>query len=86
MAIDDANRLAATAGLPGLRRKDAIAYPLGCFERLGARVERLMTDNGAASRSKLLAQATGLRPTPTHIEPHKTESRPSAPKADIDNL
>lgn len=59
VAVDDASRVAyvevlrderATSSVPFLRR--AVAY----FARLGVRVERVMTDNGSAYRSRLHAQ------------------------------
>jgi transposase InsO family protein len=58
VAIDDASRLAYTEVLPSLGREDATAFlarALGWFARLGIRVERVMTDNGSAYRSKLFA-------------------------------
>ena len=60
VAIDDASRLAYTEVLPSLGREDATAFlcrALDWFARLGVRVERVMTDNGSAYRSKLFAQA-----------------------------
>jgi transposase InsO family protein len=60
VAIDDASRLAYTEVLPSLGRKDATAFlarALDWFARLGVQVERVMTDNGSAYRSKLFAQA-----------------------------
>jgi len=60
VAIDDASRLAYTEVLPGLGREDATAFlnrALDWFCRLGVRVERVMTDNGSAYRSKLFAEA-----------------------------
>ncbi len=59
VAVDDASRLAYTEVLPGLGREDATAFlnrALDWFRRLGVRVERVMTDNGSAYRSKLFAQ------------------------------
>ena len=59
VAIDDASRVAyvevlrderATSSVPFLRR--AVAY----FARLGVRVQRVMTDNGSAYRSRRHAQ------------------------------
>ena len=59
VAIDDASRVAyvevlrderATSSVPFLRR--AVAY----FARLGVRIERVMTDNGSAYRSRRHAQ------------------------------
>ena len=60
VAIDDASRLAYSEVLPSLGRQDATAFlerAVGWFGRLGVRVERVMTDNGSAYRSKLFAQA-----------------------------
>jgi transposase InsO family protein len=60
VAIDDASRLAYTEVLPSLGREDATAFlnrALGWFGRLGISVERVMTDNGSAYRSKLFAAA-----------------------------
>jgi len=60
VAIDDASRLAYTEVLPSLGREDATAFltrALDWFARLGVQVERVMTDNGSAYRSKLFANA-----------------------------
>ena len=60
VAIDDASRLAYTEVLPGLGREDATVFltrALDWFSRLGVHVERVMTDNGSAYRSKLFAEA-----------------------------
>ena len=60
VAIDDCSRLAYTEVLPSLGREDATAFltrALDWFARLGVHVERVMTDNGSAYRSKLFAQA-----------------------------
>lgn len=60
VAIDDASRLAYTEVLPSLGREDATAFlnrALDWFARLGVRIERVMTDNGSAYRSKLFASA-----------------------------
>ena len=60
VAIDDASRLAYTEVLPGLGREDATGFlvrALAWFNRLGIGVERVMTDNGSAYRSKLFATA-----------------------------
>jgi transposase InsO family protein len=60
VAIDDASRLAYTEVLPSLGREDATAFltrALDWFARLGVKVERVMTDNGSAYRSKLFAHA-----------------------------
>jgi len=60
VAIDDASRLAYTEVLPSLGQEDATAFlnrALGWFEQLGVKVQRVMTDNGSAYRSKLFAKA-----------------------------
>src|SRR5690606_32890618 len=60
VAIDDCSRLAYTEVLPGLGREHATGFlerALRWFARLGISVERVMTDNGSAYRSKLFAQA-----------------------------
>jgi transposase InsO family protein len=60
VAIDDASRLAYTEVLPSLGQEDATAFlnrALGWFEQLGVKVQRVMTDNGSAYRSKLFASA-----------------------------
>lgn len=60
VAIDDASRLAYTEVLPSLGREDATAFlnrALDWFARLGVKIERVMTDNGSAYRSKLFASA-----------------------------
>jgi len=60
VAIDDASRLAYTEILPSLGREDATAFlerALAWYARLGVTVERVMTDNGSAYRSKLFASA-----------------------------
>jgi transposase InsO family protein len=60
VAIDDASRLAYTEVLPSLGRDDATAFmqrAVSWFARLGVQVERVMTDNGSAYRSRLFASA-----------------------------
>lgn len=60
VAIDDASRLAYVELLPSLGREDATGFlnrALAWYGRMGAKVERVMTDNGSAYRSKLFAQA-----------------------------
>jgi transposase InsO family protein len=60
VAIDDASRLAYVELLPSLGREDATGFlnrALAWCARLGARVERVMTDNGSAYRSQLFADA-----------------------------
>jgi transposase InsO family protein len=60
VAVDDASRLAYTELLPSLGQEDATAFlqrALAWYQRLGVSVERVMTDNGNAYRSKLFAKA-----------------------------
>lgn len=60
VAIDDASRLAYTEILPSLGQEDATAFlqrALAWYARLGVSVQRVMTDNGSAYRSKLFAKA-----------------------------
>jgi transposase InsO family protein len=60
VAIDDASRLAYTEILPSLGQQDATDFlrrALAWYGRLGVKVERVMTDNGSAYRSKLFASA-----------------------------
>jgi len=60
VAIDDASRLAYTEILPSLGQEDATAFlqrALAWYARLGVTVQRVMTDNGSAYRSKLFAKA-----------------------------
>ena len=67
VAIDDASRLAYTEVLPDEKKASACAFmtrALAWFARHGVQVERVMSDNGSAYKSRdfraLLAQA-GLR-------------------------
>jgi transposase InsO family protein len=58
VAVDDASRLAYTEILSTEGQLDTTAFlqrALGWFGRLGVTVERVMTDNGSAYRSKLFA-------------------------------
>ena len=60
VAIDDASRLAYVELLPSLGREDATGFlnrALAWYAQLGAKVERVMTDNGSAYRSKLFTSA-----------------------------
>lgn len=55
-----ASRLACTEVMNSLGKEDATAFlnrALSWFERLGVRVERVMTNNGSAYSSKLFANA-----------------------------
>ncbi len=67
VCVDDASRLAYTEILPDERKESACAFltrALAFFQAHGVSVERVMTDNGSAYRSRLfkshIAQA-GLR-------------------------
>ena len=60
VCIDDASRLAYTEILPSERKEDATAFlqrALAWLGRHGVNVQRVMTDNGSAYRSRLFAQA-----------------------------
>lgn len=67
VCIDDASRLAYTEILPSEGQHDTTAFlerALTWLGRRGVRVQRVMTDNGSAYRSKLFANAlrqAGLR-------------------------
>lgn len=59
VAIDDASRLAYTELLPDETQASACAFldhAIGFFNAHGARVERVMTDNGSAYRSHTFRQ------------------------------
>ena len=60
VAVDDASRLAYTELLPDERKDSAIGFlsrALAWFARHGVTVERVMTDNGSAYRSRDFANA-----------------------------
>jgi transposase InsO family protein len=60
VAIDDHARLAFTAMHPDEKKHEAVQFlrnALAYYERLGVRVKRLLTDNGAAFRSRDFRQA-----------------------------
>jgi len=64
VAIDDASRLAYTALMPDERQGSAVRFledALAWFASHGVVVERVMTDNGSAYRSKLFARALQAR-------------------------
>jgi transposase InsO family protein len=67
VCVDDASRLAYTEILPSEGQADTTAFlerALAWLRRHGVVVERVMTDNGSAYRSKLFAralQSAGLR-------------------------
>ena len=77
VAIDDRSRLAYTRLMPGERQEDAISFlesSLAWFKQHGITVQRVMTDNGLAYRSKLFAAALNR-----HGVAHK-RTRPYTPK------
>ena len=60
VAVDDASRLAYVELLPSLGREDATGFlrrALAWYARHGVNVQRVMTDNGSAYRSKLFVDA-----------------------------
>ncbi len=60
VAVDDASRLAYVEILPSLGQQDATGFlqrALAWYARIGVAVQRVMTDNGSAYRSKLFATA-----------------------------
>ena len=62
VAIDDATRLAYTEVLPDEKKETAIAFlsrSLAFFTANGVSPERIMTDNGSASRSAAFRNAPG---------------------------
>jgi len=62
VCVDDASRLAYTEILPSEGQHDTTAFlerALAWLGRHGVTVERVMTDNGSAYRSKLFAKALG---------------------------
>jgi transposase InsO family protein len=67
VAIDDASRLAYTELLPDERKQSAVAFlgrALAWFASHGVTVERVMSDNGSAYKSRMFADAiatNGLR-------------------------
>ena len=77
VAIDDRSRLAFTQMLPGERKEDATAFlnsSLAWFASHGVSVERVMTDNGSAYKSRMFAVACAK-----HGVAHK-KTRPYTPK------
>jgi transposase InsO family protein len=60
VAVDDASRLAYTEILPSEGKDDTTAFlqrAVSWFGQLGIGIERVMTDNGSAYRSRLFADA-----------------------------
>ncbi len=77
VAVDDRSRLAYTQLLPSERQEDATAFlqtSLAWFKQHGVTVQRVMTDNGSAYKSKLFARALN-----DHGIAHK-RTRPYTPK------
>ena len=77
VAIDDRSRLAFTQLLPSERQEDATAFlesSLAWFKQHGITVQRVMTDNGSAYKSKSFAAALDR-----HGIAHK-RTRPYTPK------
>jgi hypothetical protein len=73
-------RAAYTEILPSLGQEDATAFlerALAWYARLGVNVERVMTDNGSAYRSKRFAAALGTACEPGPI-PRAPTARPNA--------
>lgn len=77
VCVDDASRLAYTEILPSEGQHDATAFlerALAWLGRNGVTVERVMTDNGSAYRSRLFAEALA-RARARHIR-----TRPYTPR------
>ncbi len=77
VAVDDQSRLAFTQLLPSERQEDATAFlesSLAWFKQHGITVQRVMTDNGSACKSRLFASALSQ-----HAITHK-RTRPYTPK------
>jgi len=77
VAIDDATRLAYTEILPSEGKVDTTAFlerSMRWFGRLGIGIERVMTDNGSAYRSKLFAAAL------EHAHARHIRTRPYTPR------
>lgn len=77
VCVDDASRLAYTEILPSERKEDTTAFlerAIAWLGRHGVTVERVMTDNGSAYRSKLFRQAL-LKARARHVR-----TRPYTPR------
>lgn len=77
VCVDDASRLAYTEILPSERQEDTTAFlerALAWLARHGVTVQRVMTDNGSAYRSKLFRQAL-LKAGARHVR-----TRPYTPR------
>jgi transposase InsO family protein len=79
VCVDDASRLAYTEILPSERKEDTTAFlqrALAWLGRHGVSVQRVMTDNGSAYRSKLFA---GALAQPARRSTRKTFCAPASP-------
>jgi transposase InsO family protein len=77
VCVDDASRLAYTEILPSERKEDTTAFLRRALAWLGLHgvgVERVMTDNGSAYRSKLFAKAL------QHAGARHVRTRPYTPR------
>jgi transposase InsO family protein len=77
VCVDDASRLAYTEILPSERKEDATAFlerALAWLGRHGVTVQRVMTDNGSAYRSKLFRKALD------QAKAHHVRTRPYTPR------
>jgi transposase InsO family protein len=77
VCIDDASRVAYVEVLPTATTADAVAFvrrAVRWFGRRGVRVERLMTDNGAAYRARVFAAAC------TELGVRHLRTRPYTPR------
>lgn len=60
VAIDDHARVAFTAMHPNEKKKEAVRFlhaAVGYYQKLGVRIQRLLTDNGSAFRSRDFREA-----------------------------
>ena len=85
VCVDDASRLAYTEILPDERQASAVAFlerALAWFAGLGVTVERVMTDNGSAYRSRSFREAcdgAGLKHKRTRPYPARTTDEVEQP-------
>ncbi len=80
ICIDDASRLAYSEILPDEKKESAIGFlnrALGWFRTYGITVQRVMTDNGSAYRSRAFAPPSRW-PAPSTNEPGPTRRAPMA--------
>lgn len=79
--IDDASRVSYVEVLPDERKTTVIGFftrARAYLKSLGVEIQQLMTDNGSAYRSKLLAQPrSGAGPAPAHPTVPSTNQRQS---------